>query len=73
MKQSRIPEYRARRDKEFRVLSATGADSKTVVERSVIQGLRLQIARWVNEGGAGDDEPPPMPPALKRAKSNRKS
>ena len=39
-----------------RVLNAADTDPRTVEAGSVTRSLELQIARWVNEGGAGGDE-----------------
>jgi hypothetical protein len=68
--QSRIQEYRPRRERVFQDLDPTGVDYKTGIALSVAQGLRPQIARWVNEGGAGDDDTATSAP--ERVVSDRK-
>lgn len=45
-----------RRKGGYRVLDAVDASCKAVDARAATKSLRLQIARWVNEGGAGDDD-----------------
>jgi hypothetical protein len=39
------------------------ADGKAVEVSQCSMGLRMQIARWVNEGGAGDDDATAIPAA----------
>jgi hypothetical protein len=69
--QALIPECRPRGEKEPGALEVINVDRNAVVERRfVVENLRLQIARWVNEGGAGDDET--TPPAPERLESSSK-
>jgi hypothetical protein len=63
--------HESAREKRFRAGNATDTYRKTVEARSADESLRLQIARWVNEGGAGDD--PSLPVKLRSSSQNIKT
>ena len=59
------------REKRARARNATDTYRKAVEARSADKSLRLQIARWVNEGGAGDD--PSLPEKFRSFSQNIKT
>jgi hypothetical protein len=59
------------REKRARARNASDTYRKAVEARSADERLWLQIARWVNEGGAGDD--PSLPEKLRSFSQNIKT
>ena len=57
-----MQERQVRSKNELRLLRSADADRKPIGERLAANSLRLQIARWVNEGGAGEDDLAPIRP-----------